>query len=408
MAFDIHVGSFTLNTSTGTQDITGVGFQPKAIIFFGPRQSSTGANSNAGYFIGFASSSTNRACVWNRSNDSSGTSQTYVRHSNVHCIIGTNPTNVIREEVDFDSFLADGFRIDIESANNALIVPFIALGGDLSNVFVKELQSPTTTGTQAYTGVGFQPGCLLAISAGLATAPPAAGDGLKISFGAGTSSTSRWVLSGESVDAQTTSDSYKSLLATKLIHTIQGGAVDIAADIESLDSDGFTLDWENVDGSNQNYCWVLCLKGGQYEVGTDTAKTSTTGTKATTTSFQPTGVVMGSACAASSASIQDDMDIVVGAASGVGEEATGYMYEADGQATTDSGTDINTAKAIEQKQTGTLAAEADLDSFNATDFTLDWTTVDATARGFGWLVFGDSAVGPTPDTAKFLPLLGVG
>src|SRR2546423_233181 len=49
-----------LNTSTGTQAVTGVGFQPKALIVFATQQSATGyANNGVGAF-GFAASSSQR------------------------------------------------------------------------------------------------------------------------------------------------------------------------------------------------------------------------------------------------------------------------------------------------------------------------------------------------------------
>jgi len=56
----IKVGSFSSNTVTGNQAITGVGFQPKAVIFWHQREWSDGGNNAYDYCFGTATSPTAR------------------------------------------------------------------------------------------------------------------------------------------------------------------------------------------------------------------------------------------------------------------------------------------------------------------------------------------------------------
>jgi hypothetical protein len=58
-------------------------------------------------------------------------------------------------------------------------------------------------------------------------------------------------------------------------------------------------------------------------------------------------------------------------------------------------------------QASTTDAEADLNSFDADGFTLNWSTADATAREFIYLAFGSDAGAPAA-TPRMLASTGVG
>ena len=54
MALSVATGRFTVPGSAGLQSITGVGFQPKALIFFGTENQAWGTREDGSAGIGFA------------------------------------------------------------------------------------------------------------------------------------------------------------------------------------------------------------------------------------------------------------------------------------------------------------------------------------------------------------------
>jgi hypothetical protein len=169
MALSCFVGSLTVPAATGNQAITGVGFQPSAVLFFGNRQASDAASSNGGsnaamnHFVGVATSSTARGVV--ECNDDFSAGGLVSTPTATQCIRQRSSAGTLLFAADFVSMDADGFTVNFATANaTAYVINFIALGGsDLTNVAVKSWTTPTATGNQSQTGVGFQPDALVFI-----------------------------------------------------------------------------------------------------------------------------------------------------------------------------------------------------------------------------------------------------
>jgi len=153
MALSTKAGSFALNTSTGNQSVTGVGFQPEAIIFVGNNLTADGNAANATLILGFATSSTNRTTQSTRGFD--GSNPTDASRSTVATKVVSlaNSSDTIILDADFVSFDADGFTINITTSDGvAYIMNYIALGGtDLTNSTILQFTTKTSTGSQAYT-----------------------------------------------------------------------------------------------------------------------------------------------------------------------------------------------------------------------------------------------------------------
>lgn len=393
MAFDCYVGNLTQPGSTGTQAITGVGFQPKAVLFFIQPNTTDGSSANLQVGFGAATSSTARGAISGWSQDNQGTSSTLRATITTGCLyLRDGGTNVAA--ADMDSLDSDGFTLDwtVTDATGRK-VGFIALGGDdLTNASVLNFNLNNTTGNQSVTGAGFQPDCVIFLQALVSSASTFEAS-LLMGLGFAVSSTERSAFGISSENGQGTSDTDKRLVSDECISLPWNGGVLQEADFVSMDSDGFTINLSSTNGTRR--CVALCLKGGQYAIGTDTQKTST-GTKATSgLGFQPTGLILGSANATSSASTTNTARMSVGFASGATERACVFVGDTDNQSTTVSDTDYDSAAAIKMLTEGTptVDAEADLSSFDSDGFTLNWGTADATAREFAYLAFGSDAGG---------------
>ena len=123
--------------------------------------------------------------------------------------------------------------------------------------------SPTSTGTKAVTGVGFQPKVVLPFHV-VADSSAAATESV-LGLGCGVSSSSRASIAVSSRNAVTTSATHRRHTAAKALTYVYNAGVDLEADFSAFGSDGFTLDWSLVFGSAKilNH---ICLGGADLEV----------------------------------------------------------------------------------------------------------------------------------------------
>jgi len=169
MSYLAKVGSFNLDTTRTvgqTQSVTGVGFQPKIVLFWWSGSTATGDNVGGGtYNIGFgaAISSSSRLNVVGFSVDDAATSNTGVSQYKTDCIRCNTAPAVVDGIADFYSMDADGFTLVMDDQfSNAYRISYLALGGDdLTDVYMGSGSTPTSTGNYDVTGVGFQPDALL-------------------------------------------------------------------------------------------------------------------------------------------------------------------------------------------------------------------------------------------------------
>lgn len=390
MALSTFVGSFTVPVATGNKSVTGVGFQGKAIIFWGNGRSSDGAsqsttlNADVPYYVGFATSSSARAVI---GVDDDASSAAAVSFSSGTKCLQFNEIGVTKFAADFVSFDADGFTVNFTTGFlTADIVNFMVFGGtDLTNANIISFTSQTATGNAAVTGAGFQPNAIFVLGESHGGV-----DGTHIcpSIGFGISATARGASDHEYDGGQT--GVYQR--TAKIFVNTANHALVREADLVTLDSDGFTLNWTTANATTVTG-YALCLKGGRYQVGSLSQKTST-GSQATTgVGFAPTGLwLQHVGNAASATPLNTTMNIGLGAASGAANRAVlYYLSGSHGVAELDRAA-IYTKRADDG--TPTLTAKADLTSFDSDGFTLNFTTADGTAREILYFAVGSNATAP--------------
>lgn len=388
MALSCFVGSFTVPSSPGTKAVTGVGFQPKAIIFYGQRMSADGATSNSPNgdmlrFIGMATSSLAQGCV-DTNDDFSAVGLTSAPQSS-QCIRIRNALTVLQFTASFTSMDADGFTVGFGTANaTAYVVNFIALGGsDLTSATVKSLSTATATGAQAVTGVGFQPDAIVLITS--ETSLQVCGPTLSVMTGASARG---------SISCQYDGTSVQYLRNDKAFAQPAGNGTTVRreADLTSFDSDGFTLNWSTVQAASVTV-FALCLKGGSFKAGSITQKTSTGTQPYTGVGFQPTGLFLLSHLNTSAAVVQSARQAqMIGAASGASNRS-GICYSSNGWGV--AAMDRTKCYVSRNDDNPTvLESAADYSSFDSDGFTLNYGTADAVARQILYLAVGNGAGGP--------------
>jgi hypothetical protein len=186
--------------------------------------------------------------------------------------------------------------------------------------------------------------------------------------------------------------------AKALLNAGTSGSESRVFDVVSVGSYGQTLDMSA--GSGATRIAALAIKGGAWQIVADTQKGST-GTKATTTTDEPKGLIIFSGNQTADGESSSAGKCSLGFSDGTNHRAE-FFGGADN--TTPAVTRSNRATnrvvqmaSIASGPTATLDADATV-AFNATDFTLNWQTADATARRFFALVVSDETTAPGPVT----------
>jgi len=410
MALSVKVGSFT-KESTGvddaTQDVSSIGFDPKALIMWSVQDCTSdvpaGERGTAMFSWGFCDDADVSHCCCSEDVDFQArtAANTWMRDD---AIIAFGQSNT---PTGFDAYAAcalgtDKFTLTWTLADTiASIIKFIAYGGsDITGVDVGKFTINGSTGDQTITtdsdtqSITDTEGIVFLIKGMTDTWNTGSADG-SVNLGAATSATKEHSVSIGNDDNSGSGESHEwddNVIMNQIRPTSQPGLTLCKFTFEEFNSSGFKINISTIPTIGTQ-CGFLIIKGGDWDVGVSAAKTSTTGTVAVTTDFQPTGLfVFGSAAVTEETDkAADDGSGCMGATDGT-TEVWGNVHMNDGGNPTInvsrgcSSTGVY-ARHSKSGTSSTLEAEGTFDSFNATDFTLDWTTVHATeAYRFLWVV----------------------
>ena len=408
MALNCFVGNFLVNTGTGALTVTGVGFTPKALIFFTTRKNGVGDQAQAGVGIGFATSSSamRTMCCESMNNNNPATSTRSL--SAIRCFTFVSETGTTLYSATLTSFNPDGFTLDQTVADGAQhTVGFMALGGsDLTSAMTGTMTPAASTGNQSFTGVGFSPDCVLAMNIGA----NGQGGNYNLGFNIFTSTTNR-VNAIASQNNVSPSNTRKVQLNSAYLQTSStANTTTQLASFVSMDPDGFTLNFSA--SSNANVGYYLALKGAQFAVGVLNQSTSTGNQSVSGLSFTPVGILLNSVNAVASASYTDTvMDRTFSIADAT-QKFMIYNGELDNLATSNcsshSATDTLYKSMTANGATPSTETVANFVSMDTTGFTINNTTVDATSREVIYLALGSNPAVPGGHLPGFKSLLGFG
>lgn len=402
MGISYKVGTFQgRGAGTGTQDITDVGFQPKALIIFKNLTISDDAFvANAYFFIGF-SDGTNDAVATMHIADAQATSYTYSNLYNdaiINIVDGSGSQNV----ASVSTFLSNGFRLNWTVNNwDSNYYSYIAIGGDdITNVKVgTQTIGTTTTGSKGYTGVGFVPDFLLTgitgflPGAGAYTMNTSSETNAGLGIGCAKSSSARWTNCSVSENGRTRADAWKNQRGDKCFLYLDNttGARLLEADFVSFDSDGFTFNYTtNTTANNQNGVFTyLAIKGGVWDVGYFQSPATNTTVQTNTTAGSGNtlkGVFISDVKSnvITSTTIDAAGDLEIGASDGTTPQVSTYseIDNADPSVTAGISSSTYICEQITANAThtsSTIVGRATV-SFAQNSFTTSWSSTDGTQR----------------------------
>lgn len=390
---DFAIGSFAQKTSTGSQAITGVGFQPKALILVGQDATADGLSPNIEFAYGVSISATERWSFGNSAIDFLNDIGKRIEETAINAINdGLTPTLV--GSADFTSFDADGFTINWGTADGtARIINYIAFGGSDLTVDADLLNSPASTGTQSETTAFNPDGLLFYGFHGPDTIPDNDGS-MQPHFGAAVDSSNEASASNRFPNSPPGSESTQRTDRTILSSDGSAG-ITRAAQFDSKDATSFTLDWLTVGATALRYLWLalggISVKAGSFNLSTSTGNQSVTGV-----GFQPEGIIFFSFCEAATDSVLSAGSFCYAAAKSSTERfVIAWDRPDEGNRFADMSLDrAQVFQAVTTTGTPVIDAEADFVSMDADGFTLNNGTVDATSRQVCFIAFGTNPVVP--------------
>jgi hypothetical protein len=398
MALLAQVGKLDVPASTGNQVITGLGFQPKALLFWYTMRTDDGVSGGLGVGFGGATSSTDLFSVASNGDDNVGTANVSDGNTKVRCIIVPTSAGSGRSlQASLVSLDADGFTLNWGIVSSGVDVHYLALAGSaLTGAKAGEFTKRTSNGNQSVTGIGFQPSVVLLFPSRRTNSDGQTGDA-HLNVGVATSSTNRWAITQGSNDAAATGDAARAMYTDHVMTTLNDSITGafMQADFVSMDADGFTLN-ENPAGGNLEWVGYLALGGVAADVGTITIPASTGNQVTSGIGFQPSALILAGANldSASLGALQNDWNLSFGAASATTARSAIWTGDMDGADPTitkmASRTDLIYA-AYSLATSPAISSSADLVSFDASGWTLNWAAVG------GSHVVGYLALGPAFD-----------
>jgi hypothetical protein len=303
----------------------------------------------------------------------------------------------ITAEADLTSFDADGFTLNWTTNNTVgWDIHYLAIAGDNVVCDVAEFDALNNSpGNKSYTHVGFKPELLL-----LFGTPSWHGDEI-IGFGFVDADGNQFAMSGASHNTGLTpSNTARYQRTDKCFAALEPNAVPLHVESEaqlvSMDTLGFTLDWTTAAGESQTIISVA-IKGVQAKVGALTSPASSGDQAITGVGFSPRGALLAGFNKAASASVEDSNRLSMGVADTNrdvgsiwgGDTDNEEYYQAD-QATYDHFCYFSS----DAYQPTAPRSSAIVKSWDADGFSLSWTIGSDSLQQVGYLLIGDYPSGP--------------
>ena len=248
-------GSFALHTAqnSATTKAHGMGVTPDAVLFTCSSKPNTNRGNDARLAFGVCSSDLTQRCVlWSSNNAVSAADVTARLETNSATgVVSSAGLGATGEITTLDA--TNIICTTRDAATKAYFVNYLALDLNGAGVDLRTLTSPTSTGDNAVSGVGFAPSALLQCLTKIATADSTIQTTDANSFQVGvTDGTNTFSLCSVDEDAAATTNTFSVTTSGKLIdldNSASGSAADLITATTTLDGDGRTHNYTAVDGT---------------------------------------------------------------------------------------------------------------------------------------------------------------
>lgn len=390
MAVQTKVG--TISDGTGVKAITGLGFKPKAIIFW-TNLGYTSANTwdpNAALGMGFCAGPDNQYAGGISSANSVGTAVSSRAHSYLSSYVRNTANSATWHSMRTVSFDSDGFTVDV-TANAGLYCHYMAIGGsDITDARVISWSMPAANDSvKSVTSVGFKPDLVFHATAST-TAYNAISDGI-LSYGVMNKHGQQWANGISSMNGQTGAlTSRAQLPGTCLLQVANSQVLVTKAHYQSMDEDGFTVRFST--NASAYYVYSLCLKGISSDIGTFNKTTVTAANTTQTISrigFNPRALITSNYSTTPGTGLVSGAYMAFGATDGTTERVSAYQDDNGANPTQAAGIYFNNASIYmpggAQQSVARASVALGTDSFTAT-----WAYNNNEPREVQYVALGDA------------------
>jgi hypothetical protein len=242
----------TLDTAVDTAVNVDPGFNWDALITFGACRGATANGDEAEIYLGFFDR-TNQGCIAFNSADGQTDGDPSLQISTTYCgmemALGTGAL-----DYGVDASVGSGTSCDLTPRNaggdgDAVFCLFLGwTSAESASVF--SWTSPTATGADAQTGLGFQPQALLNLFSFAASYDTAEADADGGAFAIGMETGDSQFCAGISDEFNSATTDSQSMIDNQAINVeLDTGAAGDVATLTSLDADGFTHNYSGVEGT---------------------------------------------------------------------------------------------------------------------------------------------------------------
>lgn len=246
-------GTFTTPTATGNDTVSGIGFTPKAVLFWGVPVTSESIAVHAASWTGMTDG-TNDKVIMTASEDGVADTRRDINESACLSILNADSDTPVAVAT-LSSFNSDGFVLNYSSTTTDYVVHFVAFGGDDVTAIVGQVAASASP----VSGLSVRPKLTFVMSAGLALGGAASQHSINATIGCFDDEATPnewWLATYMGQDDSTNKDSI--IRTSGFTGQLFTGAVTWEASITSVNNDGFAWAGTNADGF---YYMVLNFNG---------------------------------------------------------------------------------------------------------------------------------------------------
>ncbi len=251
---DVSAASGTVSLGTGTSaiDVTAPGFLPDVVFLLSTNHTfAQTANATLGAAFGIAVRTGEQFAVsWSEANGAAdGAPAQQIRNDCGHLQANTT-TGALDYKITVSDFDANGFSLTPSASAASDVLAYMAIKFDAANSFkLVELTTPTATGSQAITGVGFRPQFALIVLTNMEAFNTAGLSDLSGALSFGFLGSEQWATSFAMDHGAATTDTATNIKQTAVLSGDGPTTTAMEATLTSMDSDGMTLNWSAVQAN---------------------------------------------------------------------------------------------------------------------------------------------------------------
>jgi hypothetical protein len=399
MALQFETGVFTKDNSgvgnaVDTVTLADSSITPVIVILYSNGRTGTGG-ANANFCMGFGvSDGTNEVACSMAVEDGVSTSNSIREHSQHGLVVSIIGSAAVQG--DITDLAAGAFDVTWSQnpAGTGYEIGYIVIGGvDITNTaggIGQHSNSTTVDATISFTPLAFQPDFMIWLEAD-SNAVPGTGNGGAMTIGMADSDGNQIALAVMDQDALATTKTGRQQSVSRCNLNVSWTKVGIREnEFSAFTATGWDWIQRLANASSRKFLYFACATGEQLKVVTGTTSTSAT-TKSYTTPGRPAGALLMGVNNVVTSGIADEAALTIGAMDGTSENS--FLSVDDHNLGTSECGQSHQITGVHETTTGAVAAAGPTidglavhDSFNATDFTLDWSDADSALREFGALV----------------------